>query len=58
MIDLFIIIFFSNTYITVLDNNKPYGENVTSSKHAASMQQASCRQAASSNSLLAMAYFK
>ena len=38
--------------------NKPYGENVTSSKHAASMQQASCRQAASSNSLLAMAYFK
>ena len=49
--------------------NKPYGENVTSSKHAASlqqacskhaksMQQASCRQAASSNSLLAIAYFK
>ena len=27
--------------------NKPYGENVTSSKHAASMQQASCKQAAS-----------
>jgi len=27
-------------------NNKPYGENVTSSKHAASMQQACNKQAA------------